>query len=204
MTPTDICNMALSRLGEPRISDIDENTPRGISCRTHYEVVRDSLLRSHQWNFAVDRAALTEGAIPPFGWLHSYALPTDFLRLATFNGIEANKATEEYKVEGGFIKTDETTALITYVKRLTDPTLFDPVFVEVLTFRLASAVAMDITSDTAKRDEMEQLAALRMRDATFIDAGENKARVRNPIGRNLARTRGIPPVGVYPYEIDLP
>lgn len=196
--------MALSRLGEPRISDIEENNPRAISCRTHYESARDSLFRSHHWNFAIGRAALSQGDAPPFGWTYSYALPSNFLRLATFNGIEANNATEEYQIEGGCIKTDAGTALITYVQRVIDPTVYDPLFVDVLTFRIASAVAMDLTSDTAKRDSMEQLAAIRMRDASFVDAGENKARVVNPIGRSLARSRGIPPTGVYPYEIDLP
>lgn len=193
MTPTDICNMALSRLGEPRISDIDENTPRGISCRTHYEVVRDSLLRSHPWNFAVSRALLSQSATAPaFGFSYAYALPSDFLRLMTLNGIQAEMCVSEYTLESGQILTYSDEAKITYVRRVTDPTAYDPIFLEVLAFRLASAVAMDITSDLEKRDSMEQFAALRLSAATFTDSGENKARIAPTTQGLTYRMRGLP------------
>lgn len=199
MTPTDIANMALSRLGEPRISDIDENTPRGISCRTHYEVVRDSLLRSHPWNFAVSRALLTQSATAPaFGFSFAYALPTDFLRLMTLNGIQAEMCVSEYTLESGQILTYSDEAKITYVRRVIDPTAYDPIFLEVLAFRLASAVAMDVTSDLEKRDSMEQLAALRMSAATFTDSGENKARIAPTTQGLTYRMRGLPDQFINP------
>jgi formylglycine-generating enzyme required for sulfatase activity len=39
--------------------------------------VRDEVLRSHRWNFAAKRAALTQGTTPAFGWGYSYTLPTE-------------------------------------------------------------------------------------------------------------------------------
>jgi hypothetical protein len=199
MTETDIANMALSRLGEPRVSDIAENNPRAISCRTHYETVRDSLLRSHPWNFAVGRAALTASATTPaFKWGYAYPLPNDFIRLTTLNGIQADKCVTEFTLEGGEILTNSAEAHITYVRRITDPTLYDPIFREVLIFRLASSVAMDITGDSAKRAEMEQFAQLRMRDASFVDSGENKARVSSPIAGLTYRLRGLDDWSVNP------
>jgi hypothetical protein len=199
MTPTDICNMALSRLGAPRISDIEENTPRGISCRTHYEVVRDSLLRSHPWNFATGRANLSQSATAPaFGYTFAYALPSDFLRLMTLNGIEAEMFASEYTLEGGQLLTYSDEAKITYVRRVTDPTAFDAIFLEVISFRLASALAMDLTNDIEKRDSMEQFAQLRMSGASFVDMGENKARIASPLEGLTYRMRGLPDWSINP------
>jgi len=204
MTETDVANMALSRLGEKRISAISENSPSAISCRTHYEAVRDSLLRAHPWNFAAARASLSATDTPAFKWAYAYTLPADFLRLSTFNGIEAAMATADYRIEGGELLTDEETAKITYVRQVTDPTQFDSLFVEVIVFRLASAIAMDVTSEPSKRDEMEQLAAFRLSSASFVDANENRARVSSPLSEMTARVRGIPQGLVYPYDTQNP
>jgi hypothetical protein len=204
MTETDIANMALSRLGERRISDISENSPSAISCRTHYEVVRDSLLRSHPWNFATARATLSATTTPEFKWAYAYTLPAGFLRLSTFNGKEADAAISEYRVEGNEILTDANSASITYVQKVSDPTLFDSLFLEVIVFRLASAIAMDITSEPTTRDNMEQLAAMRMQDASFVDANENKARVQSPTSERTSRVRGIPQGLAYPYDTQNP
>jgi hypothetical protein len=199
MTPTDICNMALSRLGEPRISDIDENTPRAISCRAHFDVVRDSLLRSHPWNFAVSRALLTQSATAPvFGFDFAYALPSDFLRLMTLNGIQADMCVSDFTLESGQLLTYADEAKITYVRRVIDPTAYDPIFLEVLAFRLASAVAMDVTSDIERRNSMEQLAALRLAAATFTDSGENRARIAPTTQGLTFRMRGLPDQFINP------
>ena len=199
MTETDVANMALSRLGEESISNITDNDTRAISCRVHYELVRDALLRSHPWNFATARAELSATTTPPFKWDYAFILPDDFLRLITFNGVDAAMAVYEYTLEEGKILTEASSAKITYVKKITDPTLFDPLFTEVLTFRLASAIAMDITSEPSKRDEMEILAEQRLQKATFTDAGERRARVANPVSEMTARVRGIPDGLIWPY-----
>lgn len=177
MTNTDLANMALSRLGEPRISDIAENTPAAISCRENLELVRDSLLRSHPWNFAMARAELSQGETPVFGWEYSYALPADILRLMTFNGVQASMCAADFTIEAGYLLTDVEEAKVTYVRRVVDPTLFDPLFVEVLVFRLAAGIAMDVTATQEKRDAMEALAAQRLSGASFVDAGERRVQV---------------------------
>jgi hypothetical protein len=51
MTETIIANRALSLIGEPAISSLDDGTVAGRVIGLQYEVVRDSLLRSHPWDF---------------------------------------------------------------------------------------------------------------------------------------------------------
>jgi hypothetical protein len=198
MTNTDLANMALSRLGEPRISDIAENSPAAIACRENLEMVRDSLLRQHAWNFATGRAVLTAGTTPAFRWAYAYPVPSDFLRLSTLNGSQASKIADEYTFEGGSILTDAQEAKITYVKRITDPGLFDPIFVEVMVYRLASSIAMSLTADMGKRDTMEMLAEARLHTATFVDAGERKHTTADPLEGFAARTRGLADWSINP------
>lgn len=181
-TETDIANQALSRLGEPRISSIDANTVNAIAIRLHFETVRDSLLRSHRWNFATGRAELVQLTdAPVFGWSYQYQLPTDFLRLATLNGIEAKMAEAYHTIEGDKLLTDREEAKITYIKRVEDPNSFDSLFTEVLILKLAAAVALDITSSSSKRDEMLSEAARMMEGAGFVDAVETRPKTLSPI-----------------------
>ena len=198
MTNTDLANMALSRLGEPRVADIAENSPAAIACRENIETVRDSLLRSHPWNFAMSRAQLSLSATPAFGWAYAYALPDDFLRLLTLNGVQAAKASADYTLEGNSILAHTAEARITYVRRIENPTQFDALFVEVMVYRLASAIAMSVTATSEKRNEMEQLANMKLSEATFVDAGENRATVANPLEGLTYRMRGLPDWSINP------
>jgi hypothetical protein len=189
-TVTDIANLALSRLGEQGISDISENIPNAIRCRLHYETARDSLLRSHQWNFATVRAELTQlEDAPAFGWTHAYQLPADFLCLSTLNGAQAKRCASAYVIEGDNLLTNAGSAQITYVKKVTDPNRFDSLFADVLIFRLAAAIAMDVTGDAAKRDSMETMAGIRLDSAAFVDANETQPEVLSPLGSHGSAAR---------------
>jgi hypothetical protein len=136
MTETDIANRALSLLGEPSISSIEENTPNAISCRLHFETVRDALLRSHGWDFATTRVTLSRSAYAPsFGWAYGYHLPADFVRLVTFNDANADEARTSFEIEGGQLLTHSGAAQISYVRRITDPNEFDALFLDVVAYR---------------------------------------------------------------------
>lgn len=175
-TPTDICNMAISRLGQPKINDIGENSAAAIACRDHFEPVRDALLRGHPWNFATVRADLAEGATPEYGWSRSFTLPDDFLRLNTVNGVEASRCEADYSLTFRTIYSNADTLQVTYVKQIEDTTLFDPLFVEAFVLKLAAAIAPSI-ADPAEKGAMEGLSASRLRDAAFADASENRSMI---------------------------
>jgi hypothetical protein len=174
--PTDICNMAISRLGQPKINDIGENSAAAIACRDHFEPVRDALLRGHPWNFATVRADLEEGATPEYGWSRSFTLPDDFLRLNTVNGVEASRCEADYSLTFRTIYSNADTLQVTYVKQIEDTTLFDPLFVEAFVLKLAAAIAPSI-ADPAEKGAMEALSAGRLRDAAFADASENRSMI---------------------------
>lgn len=89
MTPADIANQALDRIGWPEsIADLEEGTDAAQVCLRFYGECLKQLLRAAHWNFARKQAPLTlladasgntanVGTVVPFNWLYEYALPTD-------------------------------------------------------------------------------------------------------------------------------
>jgi len=163
---TLLANMSLARLGSKQLTNLATDTSvEAIHCRTHYEQTRDSLLRSHWWRFAQARATLTEDTdTPAFGWDYQYVLPDDFFRLMWVfqdNVPPENVTTYSYDIEGQRILSNQDTIQILYIKKVTDPTKFDPLFVEVLTLSLAIKLVMPLSQDKVLarelRDELEGL-----------------------------------------------
>ena len=65
-TKTEICNLALSELGNERvqISDFDTDTDKiARQCRLHYDQVLEELVRMHKWNCAKGRIKLCTDSI---------------------------------------------------------------------------------------------------------------------------------------------
>jgi len=71
--------------------------------------------------------------VPVFGYNHQYILPADFLRLRPKDSIYNYK----FVIEGNRILTDHDTKHILYVKKVTDPTLWDALFTELFVLKLA-------------------------------------------------------------------
>jgi hypothetical protein len=156
LSDTSICNMALGRLGANRIVDFSDNSDENvwaIQCRLHYTQTRDALIRSHWWRFARGRATLSQNAAytadsTTFEWTYAYDLPADFLAMRNIwedAGYGEVGQQYPYTIEGNQILSEETTMKIRYVKRVTDPTKFDPLFTEVLILQLALKMVSPLT-----------------------------------------------------------
>ena len=70
----EICNLALQEVGAQRILSLNDDTVEAKLCKDFYSNVRDELLRSHPWKFAIKRVALAEvsGSTPAFGFEKYY------------------------------------------------------------------------------------------------------------------------------------
>lgn len=154
----DICNLAMSRLGDSaNIASIDppEATPQAEYCAHFWPVARDSALESHPWLFATRRATLAALTPETNAWVYAYALPSNCLRILSIQDMEAasdlgiNSAdpvpqpfTTETMSSGSIaILTNQDQASARYIARITDPTKYSPMFVEHVSWLLASHVA---------------------------------------------------------------
>lgn len=176
VSPIDICNGAIIRLGGQQISSLTQNSVEAIAMNSQYNIVRQRLLRLHTWNFAMVRAQLAQDLVPPvFSYDFSYTLPTDCLRVVAtkeqldaylfqyggdFNGwiTVSNKVdfaiASSYKIEGRKILSNDGKMKILYISDVTDTTMFDASFIELMEIRLAMTCSYRITGSVQMRADL--------------------------------------------------
>ena len=180
----NICNLALQQMGrDTRIASLAETTTTaGPICALQYPISRDAGLRAYPWNFAKIRATLTAHAeAPDFEFDNYYKLPSDYLWLRTI--FEAYD--EPYKIEtfssstSGVIRVIATNLgspiYITYTSRISDPTLFDPLFITTLAAHIAAEIAVPLTETRAKAQSLWQVYQQKLIEARRIDSQEDTA-----------------------------
>lgn len=180
----DIANYALNIIGASNISDFGENSKAARLVNQRYEAVRDAVFRSHPWNCLIRRAELAQEVdAPVFGYAYQYSLPTDpfCLRVLEFsNGslsypqdnMTNNSGGPVFMIEGRKLLTDEGTARIKYIGRVTDPQQYDALLTEALAARLASEIAYALTGSTSVSQLADSLYRDKLREARFVDATE--------------------------------
>lgn len=182
LSETKICNAALAKIGSKRLNDLSEDSSlEAIHCRTHYEMTRDSLLRSHYWRFASARVVLAQDATDPvFEWDNQFILPNDFLRLKSiYEGRFSDENLRSYALEGQRLLTNESTMEIRYIRKVTDVTKFDPLFVKVFILLLANELIGPLAGgDKRIQDEIDRAFAKLMPSVRALDRQET-----NTIGK---------------------
>lgn len=199
MTETAVVNRALRRAGEARISAMTDAVPGAASARDIYDYERDSLLRSHPWNFATARYKLNRLAdTPVFEFEYAYSLPSDFLRMVAVYDNDAGDGTVRYKMEslqasGGdwhrVLLCDAEDVYVRYVRKVTDTSLFDPLFADCLVLKLASIFATDLTNSNTLMQLFEQKLRDVRSEARSTDGIEDMMD-RRPMGSWAASRHG--------------
>lgn len=181
----DVCNRALQKLGAKRIVSLTEDSPNARDCNAVYSTLRRSELRKNVWNFARKRATLAPDATAPaFGFSQQFTLPADFLRLTQNNKGDVagtgrrtsfGQPTVDYQIEGKKLLTNEGTVVrLLYVADISDPNLFDPLFVEALASKIAEELAEKITQSNTKRQLATQAYKDAVAEAKRANAIENQ------------------------------
>jgi len=172
VTETSICNSALAKLGAKRIASLDEDSKEARLCKEQYSKLRNEVLRSHPWNFAIKRAALAlDTASPAYGFDNYFVLPSDFLRI-----LDTEYLNEKYKIEnnGGNrrIATDAATINARYIAEVTTTALFSADFAEVLAWRIAADLAYAIVQSRGVAQDIFASYQWHLRNARSYDAQE--------------------------------
>jgi hypothetical protein len=166
---TELCSNALNLLGEQSITSLTDGTVRATLCKTHYPVVRDSVLEMHPWNFATARAELAVlSATPTYKWTRQFQLPSDCLRII---GTDPDRL--DYEIDGTALLCDETQVYIRYVYRFTDTSKFPSTFVMALEFFLAHLLAPPLKVDAKIAEQMAMAYRYWLAQAKIAD-GQNQ------------------------------
>lgn len=177
-----ISNRGLQRLGAGRIASLDAESREARECTAVYESVRDFLLRSHPWSFAIARAALAADSTAPVGDssdtpAYQYSWPTDAVRI-----LLPKSAALDWKIEGRKILTDEVAPLyIRYVAKITDPNTMDAMFREALSCWMAHEMCEALTQSNTKKAGLKADLEYIISEAKRVNAIE-KPPVESEVG----------------------
>lgn len=169
-----ICNSALIKLGATRIIQLTEGSKNANLCSEQFEKVRDDLLRSHVWNFAIGRTKLARLAeAPAFEFGTAFQLPSDFLRVVSVHPDGSGQATVPYRIEGRRLLAGSDAIYLRYIHQIIDPNEMDALFREALAWALAADLSIPITQSNSMRQMMEDGVRSQLSKAKSVDAIED-------------------------------
>lgn len=177
-----ICNSALSKIGAAAIVSMTEGTRNANACNRQYAILRDALIRAHEWNFAIKRVKLAQlSGTPVSEFDFQYQMPSDWLRTVDVTDNDAGLGTVEYRIEGRIILSDANELWLRYVRQVTDPNEMPPDFREALAFMLGADLAVPIAQSNTLRQQMRDEFKSNLRTAKSTDGMEDYP-VRMPEG----------------------
>lgn len=172
---TDVVNIAARRIGQTPITSLTDGSPMANAADDIYADTRDSLLRSHNWNFATKRVQLAQSATAPgFEFDHAYTLPADWIRTVSVHDNDAGHGTILFRMEQvasqRCIVTSSDEVWLRYVARVTDPNLMTDDFRYMLAVKLARDLAIPMTSSNTLYEELSSEFKTLLAQARSTDA----------------------------------
>lgn len=186
--------------------DPPEGSAQAEHCARFYPIARDALLEAHTWGFATKRVLLAELTNNWPQWAYAYARPNDCVKVISVLPKDATSdyqtnvtwpypsgpveigtmfsadnpqpyACEVNDTGAQVVYTNQETAMLRYIARVTDTTRFSYSFTMALTWSLASMLAGPIIKGEAGRAEAQrcaQFAAQWLSQAKMHDAQQQQ------------------------------
>lgn len=158
-TPTNICNIALARIGAKEIASMENSADReAVLCRRFYHTARRSVLATHHWNGAKRSVQLSQNtSVTPIFWDYAYTLPTDFIRIISVHPSDDLNSTCDFTIENAndvdadnVLMSASNQIYIQYVYDNTDLSTMSQGFRDVLAFVLARDLCLALGKSTSK------------------------------------------------------
>ena len=167
-----VANIALQKLGAGAISSMSEDKREAVLVNSCYALMRDLELRAHLWHFSKTRQVLAPSAtVPAFGNQKAFQLPTGCLRILP-PSRDVDWEIELIDNVPHILSSEGDTLLLRYIKRVTDATVFDPLFVDMLACRIAWHLCEAVTQSNTKKDSIKDDYKLARNMAKKINAFE--------------------------------
>lgn len=210
-TDVEICNMALSLIGQSAISSLAGTDNVSVTCNTHFQQAVDWVLRQREWKDAVYRTSLaTPDGTPAYGWDHYYDAPATCLRVLD---VRANQLedyaenTDRWSYERGRIYCDVSDGIkVKYIEQLAATALPSHV-VDVVALELARRIVIPITQSSKMLDELSvRMFGVGKEDkgvigeAAAVDGMQGKNRVLRSGNLVKVRQQGTFQAGPYVYD----
>ena len=171
LTDIGICSKALLKIGANMISSFDEGTAESEVANNLYPQIRDALLSSHPWSFAIAQKSLPRLLASPLAdFEFAYELPSDFIRVISA-GIGSRSKGLQYKIIENRLHTNQPEVILTYIFR-PDEKSYPPFFYQCLIARLAAEFCLPLVESTSRTEFLTKVFEDEFRKAKLIDSSQ--------------------------------
>jgi len=188
-TPTDICNLALYRLGADKITTAQYDTPDNEAsrvCKELYEQTRDVVLTMTRfgWNKAKKRIQIAaDNSEPVFDYAYKFRLPDDCLRVLYPSNANGQPVRVDWERRGDYLLSNDNECYLVYIFQLTDEKKMTPLLVKAISLQLASGTCVRLKQSSTLKKEIDGELALTIMLAEGIEASEHFAASPNSLRR---------------------
>lgn len=170
LSQVEVANLALTRLGQDRITSLDDDVETARVMRSLWDFTRDAVLAAYPWKFAIVSADLPSLADAPTAsdWSLQYELPESCLRLVQVGNSPSfySSLSEVFSLQGRLILTDEPAPLrVRYVSRVEAVGLWPVLFGRVMSMQLAVDACEKLTNSSTKYENAVQAVLMAVREA---------------------------------------
>lgn len=171
----DICNVGLGMVGARRIATLLEDSENARLCGVFYKPAIEEVSLMYDWVRAKHTKIVTSDATFEtdtfdYGFAYRFAFPANpyCLKVRSVNGN-----LYDWKPEGRFVYTDQSTCEMVYTKLITDTNEFNPLFAEAISTQLAIRLSFPLKQNNRLRLELiEYLETVVLPRAKIADASE--------------------------------
>lgn len=194
-TEVQICNLALANIGDKATISAfrpSDGSRQADLCAQFYDLALNVVLQRHPWDFSIRRVSPTKVDVDRTEWLYSFYLPADFVGvLAVLPEQPADdvswmgqKVPLEYAIEldgnrERRLYCQHDNVVLRYHARVTDPRFYSEMFVQALSWKLATLLAPPLIkgeAGVAAAQRAQQMFEFMLQQATGFDAGKTRER----------------------------
>ena len=193
----EICNLALSRLGDMGSCENIDNPSKQteIVCAKWYDVSRKTALRQLMPSFAKKRRrwALDASYEPAFGYKYAYMYHHDCLKVIGVGNLYEQR--NDYAIEDGHILINEkfeNGLPVRFIYDEKDISKFTDDFVSCFSWFLAKDICQELKENPQTLQMIESLLPQKIMEFCSVDSQENKP-IRISRSSLMARRAGMVP-----------
>lgn len=171
-TDISICSNALLKIGAESITSYLDGSAEAEVASNLYPMIRDGLLSSYPWSFAVGQKKLARLAdVPLVDYAHAFQLPNDFLRVLSA-GTGNNGRGVNYRIMEHRLHTNMSEINLTYIFRPHE-SMFPAYFCEALIAKLSAEFCLPLTESTSRAELLQKYCNEIVNKARLIDAQQS-------------------------------
>jgi len=174
-----ICNQALGWLGQKSITSFADDSECAQLCDLNYPVLRDAVLESRTWTFALRTQMLESATSDEWNRGFLYPLDSDWLVVLRVYDEPPGWSPKDNRQmrwvrEGNAIVAEKGQAYLWGVQRVLDTGRFTTLFAQALAARLAADLAITLTQNRQLQADMWSLYNDKLAEAAVRDGQQGR------------------------------